>query len=61
MYIHVLQYVENNVAVFLLDEIFIKVKEKYDMVMLMVSDLWQVCGFLWVLQFPPPIKLTAMI
>jgi hypothetical protein len=38
---HVLQYVENNVAVFLLDEIFIKVKEKYDMVMLMVSDLWQ--------------------
>jgi hypothetical protein len=22
-----------------------------------VSDLWQVGGFLWVLQFPPPIKL----
>ena len=21
-----------------------------------VSDLWQVIGFLWVLQFPPPIK-----
>jgi hypothetical protein len=26
-----------------------------------VSDLWQVCGFLWALQFPPPIKLTAAI
>ena len=27
----------------------------------LVSDLRQVCGFLWVLWFPPPIKLTAMI
>ena len=26
-----------------------------------VSDLWQVSGFLWVLWFPPPIKLTATI
>ena len=26
-----------------------------------VSDLWQVGGFLSVLQFPPPIKLTATI
>ena len=26
-----------------------------------VSDLWQVCGFLRVLWFPPPIKLTATI
>jgi hypothetical protein len=26
-----------------------------------VSDLRQVGGFLWVLRFPPPIKLTAMI
>ena len=26
-----------------------------------VSDLWQVGGFLCVLQFPPPIKLTATI
>ena len=24
-----------------------------------VSDLWQVSGFLWVLRFPPPIKLTT--
>jgi hypothetical protein len=24
-----------------------------------VSDLRQVDGFLWVLRFPPPIKLTA--
>jgi hypothetical protein len=24
-----------------------------------VNDLQQVCGFLWVLWFPPPIKLTA--
>ena len=24
-----------------------------------VSDLWQVRGYLWVLQFTPPIKLTA--
>jgi hypothetical protein len=27
----------------------------------LVSDLGQVCGFLRVLQFPPPIKLTATI
>jgi hypothetical protein len=26
-----------------------------------VSDVLQVCGFLWVLRFPPPIKLTATI
>jgi len=26
-----------------------------------VSDLQQVDGFLWVLRFPPPIKLTATI
>jgi hypothetical protein len=26
-----------------------------------VSDLWQVCGFLWVPRFPPQIKLTATI
>jgi hypothetical protein len=26
-----------------------------------VSDLWQVGGFLWVLWFLPPIKLTVMI
>ena len=26
-----------------------------------VSDLRQVCGFLWVLQFSPPIKLTIAI
>jgi hypothetical protein len=26
-----------------------------------VSDLWQVGGFLWVLLFPPPIKLAATI
>ena len=26
-----------------------------------VSDLRQVDGFLWVLRFPPPIKLTATI
>ena len=26
-----------------------------------VSDLWQVSGFLRVLQFPPPIKLIATI
>jgi hypothetical protein len=26
-----------------------------------VSDLGQVSGFLWVLQFPPPIKLTDTI
>jgi len=24
-----------------------------------IIDLWQVGGFLWVLSFPPPIKLTA--
>ena len=26
-----------------------------------ISDLQQVSGFLWVLQFPPPIKLIATI
>ena len=26
-----------------------------------VSDLWQVGGFLRVLRFPPPIKMTATI
>ena len=26
-----------------------------------VSDLWQVGGFLRVIQFPPPIELTAMM
>ena len=26
-----------------------------------VSDLQQVCGFLWILLFPPPIKLTATL
>ena len=26
-----------------------------------ISDLRQVCGFLWVVRFPPPIKLTATI
>jgi len=26
-----------------------------------VSNLQQVSGFLWVLQFPPPIKLTTML
>jgi hypothetical protein len=30
-------------------------------VMKSVSDLWQVGGFLRVLRFPPPIKLTATI
>ena len=28
---------------------------------LFVSDMRQVGGFLWVLRFPPPIKLTATI
>ena len=26
-----------------------------------VSDLQQICGFLWILRFPPPIKLTNMM
>ena len=26
-----------------------------------VSDMRQISSFLWVLRFPPPIKLTAMI
>jgi len=26
-----------------------------------ISDLRQVCGFLQLLQFPPPIKLTTMV
>ena len=27
----------------------------------LISDLRQVCGFFWVLQFSPPLKLTATI
>jgi hypothetical protein len=30
-------------------------------VMKFVSDLQQVSGFLWVLPFPPPIKLTVLL
>ena len=30
-------------------------------ILLFVSDLWQVGGFLRVLRFPPPIKLTTTI
>ena len=26
-----------------------------------VSDFWKVGGFLWLLRFPPPIKLTATL
>jgi hypothetical protein len=26
-----------------------------------VSNLWQVCGSLWLVRFPPPIQLTATI
>jgi hypothetical protein len=26
-----------------------------------VSELWQVCGFLQILRFPPPIKLAVTI
>jgi hypothetical protein len=26
-----------------------------------VSDLWQIVGFLWVLRFPPPIKLNQFL
>jgi hypothetical protein len=33
----------------------------YHYVIKFVSDLRQVGGFLWVLRFPPPIKLTVMI
>jgi hypothetical protein len=32
-----------------------------DFVIKFVSDLQQVCGFLWILWFPTPIKVTTMI
>jgi hypothetical protein len=35
--------------------------QHYHYVIKFVSDLWQVDGFLRVLRFPPPIKLTTMI
>jgi hypothetical protein len=35
--------------------------EVYNIMIKFVSDLRQVGGFLWVLRFPPPIKLTATI
>jgi hypothetical protein len=34
--------------------------QHYMYVMKFVNDLRQVCGFLRILRFPPPIKLTAM-
>ena len=34
---------------------------RYNIVIKFVSDFRQDCGFLRVFQFPPPIKLTAMI
>jgi hypothetical protein len=37
------------------------VYSKQHFVMKFVSDLRQVGGFLWVLWFPPPIKLTVNI
>ena len=30
-------------------------------ILLILSDLWRVGGFLWVHRFPPPIKLTTTI
>ena len=38
-----------------------KVYSKQHCVIKFVSDLRQVCGFLWVLWFPPPIKLIIII
>ena len=38
-----------------------KVYLKQHYVIKFVSDLRQVNGFLWVLQFPPPIKLIATV
>ena len=35
--------------------------EVYNIISQFVSDLQQVGSFLWVLRFPPTIKLTAMI
>ena len=34
---------------------------RYNIVIKFVSDLQKVSGFLWVLRYPPPIKLTATI
>jgi len=41
--------------------IFILICNKQHCVIKFVSDLQQVSGFLWVLLFPPPIKLTTKI
>ena len=38
-----------------------EVYSKQHYVIKFVIDLWQVGGFLWVLWFPPPIKLTTLI
>ena len=35
--------------------------EVYNIISQFVSDLQQVGSFLWILRFPPTIKLTAMI
>jgi hypothetical protein len=32
-----------------------------NMVIKFIRNLWQVGGFLWLLRFPPPIKLTALL
>jgi hypothetical protein len=42
-------------------QIFFKFRAIQHYVIKFVSDLRQVSGFLWVLRFPSPIKLTATI
>ena len=38
-----------------------RIASKWTFVIVVVNDLQQVGGFLWIIRFPPPIKLTTMI
>ena len=52
------QSVPNTTKVVSLNPTHVEVYSIQLNVIKFISDLQQVCGFLWVLRFPPPIKLT---
>jgi hypothetical protein len=62
LYFVIIMFIYRNRFYFILHSTSISVDQTYIVIVIkFVSDLRQVGGFLRVLQFPPPIKLTAMI
>jgi len=51
----------NNILLFFENPAHSEVYTKQHKVIKFISDLRQVSSLLWVIQFPPPIKLTATI